>query len=121
MKALSIIAVIHVTNLDRALTYYTTILGFELDFTFGDYAGLTYNAICIHLNGPTNQGQKKLPGSAHFCIDCDEVDTYFNTIVEKGAIILVPLADRVYGMRDCAVNDLDGNTLVFGQAIGLIL
>lgn len=60
---------------------------------------------------------KKAPGNAHFCIDCDEVDEYYNLISEKDALISVPIADRQYGVRDFAVNDPDGNTLVFGKAI----
>ena len=118
MKTLSLTAVIHVTDLQSAATYYTDILGFKVDFKFGDYMGLTYgDDVCIHLNGPTNQGTRKAPGGAHFCIDCDEVDAYYNLISEKGALIIVPMADREYGMRDFAVNDKDGNTLVFGKAI----
>ena len=118
MKALSLTVVVHVADLDIALKYYTEVLGFKFDFKFGDYAGLVYDNVCIHLNGPSNPDtQKKLPGSAHFCIECDEIDVYYKTIVEKGALIEVPLGDRVYGMRDCAINDPDGNLIVFGKAL----
>ena len=117
MKTISITAVIHVSDLQSAAAYYTDILGFKIDFRFGDYLGLTYGNVSIHLNGPKNQGTKKAPGGAHFCIDCDEVDSYYTSISGKGALISVPLADREYGVRDFAVNDKDGNTLVFGTAI----
>jgi len=117
MKALSTAVVIHVSNLDRALNYYTAVLDFTEDFKLAGYAGLFLDNVTIHLSGPGNQGMKKTPGSAHFCIDCDEVDTYFDAISKKGALITVPLEDRFYGMRDFAVNDHDGNTLVFGSAI----
>ncbi|MES2275141.1 MAG: VOC family protein [Bacteroidota bacterium] len=117
MKALSSTTVIHVTDLDSALKYYTDILGFTIDFIFGDYAGLIHGEVAIHLNGPTNTSMKKLPGNAHLCIDCDEVDDYYNRISKNGAIISAPIADRVYGVRDFAVDDPDGNTLVFGRAI----
>lgn len=40
--------------------------------------------------------------------------------MKKGAAITVPLDKRPYGMRDFAVDDLDGNTLVFGKAITYI-
>lgn len=116
MKALSIAVVIHVSDLNRAITYYTNILGFKIDFRFGEYVGLTYGDIAIHLSGPTHPGMKKTPGGAHFCIDCDEVNAYYNHIAQKRALIFVSIADRDYGMRDFAVNDPDGNTLVFGMA-----
>lgn len=117
MKALNTSVVVHVSDLDRALNYYTAILGFAEDFKLEAYAGLVLDNVCIHLCGPANQGKKKAPGSAHFCIECDEIDNYFDTISKKGALIDVPVEDRNYGMRDFAVNDHDGNTLVFGKAI----
>ncbi|MDN5288925.1 MAG: Lactoylglutathione lyase [Mucilaginibacter sp.] len=117
MKALSSTVVIHVSDLDRALNYYTTILGFIEDFKLADYAGLFLDHVSIHLSGPANPGMHKAPGTAHFCIDCDEVGAYFDTILEKGALIIAPLEDRYYGVRDFAVNDHDGNTLIFGSAI----
>jgi len=117
MKALSTTVVIHVSDLNRALNYYTAILGFTEDFKLADYAGLFLDNVSIHLSGPANPGMKKPLGTAHFCIDCDEVNTYFDAISKKGAFIAVPLEDRYYGVRDFAVNDHDGNTLVFGSAI----
>jgi len=117
MKALSTTVVIHVTDLDRALDYYTTVLGFKEDFKLPEYAGLFLDNVSIQLCGPGNQGMKKPPGNAHFCIDCDEVDNYFAVISKKNAFIVVPPEDRFYGVRDFAVNDHDGNTLVFGKAI----
>jgi uncharacterized glyoxalase superfamily protein PhnB len=117
MKALSSTVVIHVSNMERALGYYTDVLGFTEDFRLPDYAGLVLDNVLIHLNGPLSGGMKKTPGTAHFCIDCDEVDTYFDAISKKGALVTVPPEDRFYGVRDFAVNDHDGNTLVFGSAI----
>jgi uncharacterized glyoxalase superfamily protein PhnB len=117
MKTFGITAVMHVSDLNRALEYYTTILGFTEDFRLAEYAGLALDTVCIHLSSPANPGMHKTPGSAHFCIDCDEVDIYFDTISKKGALIVVPPEDRYYGIRDFAVNDHDGNTLVFGKVI----
>nr|WP_067055553.1 VOC family protein [Mucilaginibacter sp. L294] len=117
MKALSSTVVIHVSDLNRASKYYIDVLGFKPDFEFGDYRGLSYGDICIHLSGPKNPGRKKVPGSAHVCIDCDDITAYYDGILKNGALIDVPIADRVYGVRDFSVNDEDGNTLVFGMAI----
>ncbi len=60
---------------------------------------------------------KKPPGGTHFCIDCDDVNAYFDVFSKNCALIIIPLEDRYYGMRDFAVNDYDGNTLVFGSTI----
>lgn len=117
MKALHISVVVHVSDLNKALDYYKDVLGFKIDFEFGEYVGLMYDDICVHLNGPSNNGVKKAPGGAHFCIDCSDVDAYYNLITKQGAIITIPIGDRAYGMRDFAVDDPDGNTLVFGKEI----
>jgi len=117
MKAVSSAIVIHVSDLPASLTYYQDTLGFSEDFRFGDYVGLIHGSVLVHLNGQTGQGIKKIPGGAHLCIDCDEVDTFYEQIKAKRALITVPIEDRHYGMRDFAVNDPDGNTLVFGSSI----
>jgi catechol 2,3-dioxygenase-like lactoylglutathione lyase family enzyme len=115
MKILTTTPVVHVSNLQNAVAYYTNILAFKLDFEFGDYVGLTYGNMVIHLSGPTNQGAKKAAGSAHFCFYCDNVNAYYEKITAKGALLEFPIDNRIYGLRDFAVNDEDGNTLVFGM------
>lgn len=117
MKAFSSATVIHVSDFKSALDYYTKVLGFTFDFEFGEYAGLFIDEVFIHLSGSGNPGRKKPAGTAHLCIDIDNVDAYYQRLSENGAIISVTLEDREYGMRDFAVDDPDGNTLVFGQAI----
>ncbi|ETZ23882.1 hypothetical protein N824_15200 [Pedobacter sp. V48] len=58
MKALSSATVIHVSDYSQALKYYTEILGFSIDSEYGQYAGLSKNEACIHINGPANPGRK---------------------------------------------------------------
>lgn len=117
MRAFSSATVIHVSNFSSSLDYYTKILGFTFDFEFGEYAGLFFDQVFIHISGAGNPGQKKPAGSAHLCIDIDHVNDHYQRLSAKGAIISVSLAGRIYGVRDFGVDDPDGNTLVFGQAI----
>lgn len=120
MKTLGIATVIHVKNLDQSIPYYIDVLGFSLDFQYGEYVGIKHGAIFLHLSSSLNPGKKKEPGTGHVCIECDEIDIYYEDILKKGAVISVPLDRRPYGMRDFAVDDPDGNTLVFGQTITYI-
>jgi uncharacterized glyoxalase superfamily protein PhnB len=46
-----------------------------------------------------------------------DVDSCCAQMVRAGARILVPLADRAYGMRDFRVADPSGNELNVGQAV----
>ncbi|SFO87697.1 Glyoxalase/Bleomycin resistance protein/Dioxygenase superfamily protein [Chitinophaga sp. YR627] len=119
MKALSCTTVFHVSDVRLSLQYYTEILGFAEDFILGDYAGLYYDHILIHLCGPQNQGIKKMPGNTLLCIECDEVDRFHGILSARGALILNAPEDRIYGLRDFAVNDPDGNTVVFGVALSV--
>lgn len=117
MKALGIASVIHVKDLNQSLPYYINILGFTTDFQYGEYIGLKNGNILLHLSSSLEPGHKKEPGSGHVCIDCDEVDIYYEDLQAKGAKISAPLDNRPYGIRDFAVDDPDGNTLVFGKTI----
>lgn len=117
MKTLGIATVIHVKDLNRSIPYYVDILGFSLDFQYGEYVGIKHGDVFLHLSSSLNPGRKKAPGSGHVCIECDEVNTYYEDLIKRGATISVPLDQRPYGMNDFAVDDPDGNTLVFGKAI----
>ncbi|MFM1852310.1 MAG: hypothetical protein RIS54_1994 [Verrucomicrobiota bacterium] len=101
-----------VTNLERALRYYTDVLGFTEDFRFGQYAGIKLGTVHLHLNGNETH-LKPVDGSALYIL-CDEVDAYFETIQAKGAIAQFAPMDEPYGMRDFMIADPDGNHVNFG-------
>ncbi len=44
-------AVFQVSNLEAALKHYKEVLGFEEEFRFGDYAGLKFGEVYLHLSG----------------------------------------------------------------------
>ncbi len=111
--------VFHVSDLEAALAYYTGVLGFGHDFRYGGYAGLQFGNMLLHLSDAGEQGLKRPVGGGHVCVFCDEVDQYHHDVVSRGAHILVQPADRPYGMRDFALEDKDGNVLVFGHGIPL--
>ena len=117
MKATSSAHVFHVSSLEIALLYYTTVLGFQQAFIFGDYAGICTGEVSLHLCGPNNQGIKKTIGQGHLCIDIEKIEIYYQTLVQKQVKIVYPIGDREYGMRDFAISDPDGNYLVFGQPL----
>ncbi|PSK92448.1 VOC family protein [Taibaiella chishuiensis] len=111
--------VFHVSDLEAAIAYYTEVLGFSPDFRYGGYAGLQFGKVLLHLSDAGEQGLKRPVGGGHVCVFCDEVDDYHRDIMSKGAHVLVAPADRPYGMRDFALEDKDGNVLVFGHGIAI--
>ncbi len=108
--------IFHVKNVDASIAYYTTVVGFTLDFRYNDIAGLEYGPVLIYLSGPAQDVKKEIGGGTMY-IFCDEIDAYYEEIVAKGAIISVPIDDRQYGMRDFAMQDIDGNIITFGKSI----
>lgn len=104
----------HVSNLDISLKYYTEILGFSERFRFGDYGGVEYGEIQIHLSGPAATN-KKAVGQGSIYIFCDDVDAYHAEVQAKGAKIQAPPKNYDYGMRDFVIEDPDTNLIGFGQ------
>ena len=115
MKGLSAGPVFQVSDLGRALKYYTEVLGFAEDFRVGDYAGVRNGEATIHLCAHGVHNRPVGAGTAY--VFCDEVDEYCREIKKKGAIVKVEPEDRPYGVRDLCVVDPDGNHLNFGAEI----
>jgi uncharacterized glyoxalase superfamily protein PhnB len=112
MKPQSAASVFQVASVDSALRYYKEVLGFSEDFRFGDYAGVKFGELYIHLCG---HGVHKRPiGGGTVYVYCDEVDSYYAEIKKKGANFKSEPSDYAYGMRDFMAVDLDGNHLAFG-------
>ena len=112
MRTQRIIPIFYVTDVDAAVRYYTTVLGFAQSFRYGTYAGLTLGPCELHVTDPGEPRQ--IPGTGSGYLICDEVDAYFGRIKAAGARLKNEPADRPYGMRDFAVFDVDGNQLSFG-------
>jgi len=106
-------AVFSVSDFRAALDFYRDVLGFTVEFEFGEYAGVKSGDANLHLS----KGNPKSPGSGHVYLFCDQVDAYFGLVKQRGASIRRAIEDAPYGMRDFEVYDLDGNILVFGCAL----
>jgi uncharacterized glyoxalase superfamily protein PhnB len=112
-------------DVDAAVAYWTDVLGFAVDFTWGTpttYAGLERDEAEIHLrlDDGDDDGEDGGGGGAsagRVTIELDGVDAYYEGLVARGADITVPLADRAYGMRDFAVRTPQGHRLTFGESL----
>ena len=113
----------HVTDLNKALSFFTDILGFEVLYRFGkDYAYLEREGCGMRIlesHGPDGAP----PGNRRFCyyIDVRDVDALYAELKPK--LDTLPKedvhgpADKPYGQRELLVLAPDGNLLAFGQAI----
>lgn len=112
MKAKTLIPIFYVKDVDAAVHYYTAALEFVQSFRYGTYAGLKIGSCELHV---TDVGEaRQIVGAGSAYLTCDGVDDYFLKIKAAGAHLKSEPADRVYGMRDFAVFDIDGNQLTFG-------
>jgi catechol 2,3-dioxygenase-like lactoylglutathione lyase family enzyme len=113
----------HVDNLDRALAFFTGILGFETLFRETNYAYLHRETVGFRI---LEQGGKDgaPPGNRRFAyyIDVRDVDQLYAELKPKLDTLpqgdVYGPVDQSYGQRELLVLAPDGNLLAFGQAIG---
>lgn len=113
-KLTAICPIFQVKDLQRGIDFYTHVMGFELAWKWGeppDRASLCRDAIEITLE------VERLPLRSQAYLQVKGIDEYFARIAAAGAKVLIPLADRVYGMRDGRIEDSDGNQIALGEAI----
>ena len=113
----------HVENLERALAFFTDILGFEIPFRVANYAYVHRETVGFRIleqKGPDGAP----PGNRRFAyyVDVRDVDGPYAEL--KPRLDTLPAGDvygpvnQSYGQRELLVLAPDGNLLAFGQAIG---
>ena len=113
----------HVTDIERALTFFTETLGFKVLLRMENYAYIHRETVGFRLleeKGPDGAP----PGNRRFAyyIDVHDVDRLYAELKPK--LDALPKgdvhgpADKAYGQRELLVLAPDGNLIAFGQAIG---
>ena len=104
-----------VADMERAVAFYTEVMGFSIGFQNGDpviFTLLERNRAELHLllapayRGPTFN-------VAHLIVD--DVDALHARCAAAGAPIMKALADKDFGMRAFVVADPDGNCIDIGM------
>jgi catechol 2,3-dioxygenase-like lactoylglutathione lyase family enzyme len=112
----AVVPILWVRDLERALEYYRSTLGFEVGWIFGnppELASVCRDQVEFNLSKATDDEFR----ISRVYIHVDDVDAYYSLIVARGARATYPLEDRFYGMRDCRIEDPDGNQISFGASI----
>ena len=105
----------YVTDLDRATTWYTDVLGFTVGYSApGQYASLKHESSGVRLDlHPTDDasqvGKGPLPN-----FDVSDLDAALTTLKEKG-VTIGEITD-IGHVRFCDFNDSEGNSLQFQEA-----
>lgn len=113
--------VLVVTDLDRAVHFYTEVLGLPLGHRSGPYAqlatGVTRVALYERQAMASTLGLGALrspePDAPAFELGfkVDDVDAAYTELVEAGAHPVTPPTDRPWGQRTAYVRDPDGHLI----------
>ena len=119
--------VLIVGELDRALRFYTEVLGLRLGHRSGDYAQLdtgatrlalyTRSAMTKTLGITLDTPAANAPGF-EIGFKVADVDAAFSELVARGALPVVPPTDRFWGQRTAYVRDPDGHLVELAQDLG---
>jgi catechol 2,3-dioxygenase-like lactoylglutathione lyase family enzyme len=118
-KLRSVVPVLRVADLNRAVEFYTTILGFSVVWQAdndggGENAMLQAGDTSLLLSTGSHLGDKpQFTGTLYFNIV--GVEAYFESIKDKADIVW-PLEAMEYGQREFGIRDPDGYTLAFAEA-----
>jgi catechol 2,3-dioxygenase-like lactoylglutathione lyase family enzyme len=117
---------LHVSNLERAVAFFTDILGFEALVHARDYAYLHRETVGIRIlerEGPNGAPDGAPPGNRRFTsyIDVRDVDGLYAELKPKLDTLppgdVYGPVDQHYGQREFFVLAPDGNLIAFGQPI----
>jgi catechol 2,3-dioxygenase-like lactoylglutathione lyase family enzyme len=121
-NCLQVTPFMHVENLEKAVAFFTDILGFQLGFRVDNYAYLRREAVAFRLLeacGP----EAPPPGNRRYAyyIDVRDVDALHAELKPKldtlpPGDVAGPL-DQPYEQREFTVLAPDGNLIAFGQDI----
>jgi catechol 2,3-dioxygenase-like lactoylglutathione lyase family enzyme len=116
--------VLIVEDLDRALHFYTRVLGLRLGHRSGDYAQLDTGATRLALYTRSAMAKTlsiclavpaaNAPGF-EIGFKVADVDAAFSELVARGAPAVVPPTDRFWGQRTAYVRDPDGHLVELAQ------
>jgi uncharacterized glyoxalase superfamily protein PhnB len=118
----STVPVVSTDNIEKSLAYYKDVLGFAIDFQYGDppvYAGVNSGAAEIYFTHSPDFVKLLTDHALHpdIFIWVTDVNQYFNLHVKHGAEIIEAIADRPWGARQYVVKDPNGYYLKFAQPL----
>jgi catechol 2,3-dioxygenase-like lactoylglutathione lyase family enzyme len=107
------VPVLPVEDVDKAVDFYTTRLGFEKAFAYGAYAGVQRGAVMIHLDAGERAA---FPGPTCCRVDVQGVDALSAEMEAQGVVDPdEPLETKPFGMRQFSVLDCCGNRITFAE------
>jgi lactoylglutathione lyase len=113
-----------VEDVDRALAFYTGVLGLKLGHRSGEYAQLDTGTTRLALYTRAAMAktldlvlERPAPNAPAFEIGfkVDDVNAAVDELVARGAALAVPPTDRFWGQRTAYLRDPDGHLIELAQ------
>jgi catechol 2,3-dioxygenase-like lactoylglutathione lyase family enzyme len=117
---------IFVKNIRVSVSFYQR-LGFQLLRDGGDFVELTWEEHRLFLAEisavhdaelkPTDLHSSGIYPVANVRVMVADVDSYWSMVQQMGARVILPIADRYYGLRDFTIADPDGFGVRFASRL----
>lgn len=108
------------TDLASSIDFYTTILGFQLEFQYEDfYAGLRAGDHVVHLK-QVDEADPSIPfvrdeEHFHLYIETGDIAAAAAALKSKGVAMVKDVHETAWGTREIVIRDDQGHTLYLGQ------
>lgn len=118
-----------VRDVQAAVHFYQSVLGFQLAITVPDqppyaFASVTSASVEIFFNDQKAVAQDYPPlakdplgGTMTLFLECDGIEEILRAVEKSGAKIVMPLKTQFYGMREFAFVDPQGWTVTMAERI----
>lgn len=112
--------VIAVHDLQKSAAFYRDVLGFEIH-TIPDPGWLFYTSgECTIWAGQCTDALSpaQLGDHSYFAyLEIEDINSFYDSVRAKGAMIAKSLRDEPWGMRECGLVTADGHRIMFGSSI----
>jgi uncharacterized glyoxalase superfamily protein PhnB len=118
-----------VHDVQAAIHFYTTVLGFQQSITVPDaapyvFASVTAGNIEIFFNDQKAVAEdypplakEPLGGTMTLFLECEGIEEVLRAVEKSGARIVMPLKTQFYGMREFAFMDPQGWTVTLAERV----
>ena len=112
-------SVLAVKDLKVETEYYLNVLGFVRDFAAPGWEFLSLGDLHVMLGECSDEMTARESGNHSWFmhIVVEDIDAYYNEIRSRGAVILSPVENKPWNIREFCLETPFGHRIVFGQDI----
>jgi uncharacterized glyoxalase superfamily protein PhnB len=120
-----------VRDVQAAVTFYQSVLGFQLGISVPDQAPYVFASVTngagveIFFNDQKAVGEDYPPlakdplgGTLTLFLECEGIEEVLAAVQKAGAKIVMPLKTQFYGMREFAFQDPEGWIVTMAERVG---